>query len=299
MRKKSRTSWHTGKYIYLLWTKNIHLQKESEIVNLEISGHLDKDNTEPTLRYSLNGVNVVDELNLPEQSLPINELKRVYKLLRSIPISGYERVVTTLLIGVKHAKLAVPIKSVEGNNDEPIATKSRLGWSIYGPTNNNSTGYVNSHRVSNCICQNRDDEIHKLVKDDFTIENFGVAASSVSLESKENDRALKMLERLTIRKGNHFETGLFLWKNEKIKLPYSYGVAKKRLECLERKGSKVIEVINESMKDYIDKGYVHKLSPAELSEHHERIWYLPVFTVINPKKPENRLIRCYIMATYN
>lgn len=194
---------------------------------MEISGHLDKDNTEPTLRYSLNGVNVVDELNLPEQSLPINELKRVYKLLRSIPISGYERVVPTLLIGVKHAKLAVPIKSVEGNNDEPIATKSRLGWSIYGPTNNNSIGYVNSHRVSNCICQNRDDEIHKLVKDDFTIENFGVAASSVSLESKENDRALKMLERLTIRKGNHFETGLFLWKNEKIKLPYSYGVAKK------------------------------------------------------------------------
>lgn len=271
--------------ICLLWTKNIHRQENSESVKLEIAGDFSDDNKETALRYTLNGVNVVDELNLPEQSLPVNQLKARYQHLRNIPIKGYEQVIPTILIGIKHAKLAVPLKTVEGNDDEPIATKSRLGWSIYGPVKNSSTGYVNSHRVARCPCQDRDDEMHKMIKDHFTVENFGVVANSINLDSKENEKATKMLEELTVRKGNRFETGL-LWKNEVYQLPDSYGMAKRRLECLERKGSKTINVINEAIRDYVNKGYVHKLSPTELTKSHKRIWYLPLFTVANPKKPD-------------
>lgn len=69
-------------------------------------------------------------------------------------------------------------------------------------------------------------------------------------------------------------------------MPDSYGMARKRLVCLENKGPKVIDVINEAVRDYVEKGYVHKLSQAELAENHKRVWYLPLFTVVHPKKPE-------------
>ncbi|XP_065084915.1 uncharacterized protein LOC135707112 [Ochlerotatus camptorhynchus] len=39
------------------------------------------------------------------------------------------------------------------------------------------------------------------------------------------------------------------------------------------------------MDDYMQKGYVRKLSPEELREPKDRIWYLPIFPVFNPNKP--------------
>lgn len=37
--------------------------------------------------------------------------------------------------------------------------------------------------------------------------------------------------------------------------------------------------------DYISKGYVRPLSANELSQRYPRVWYLPVFPVVNPNKP--------------
>lgn len=266
--------------ICLLWTKKVHRQEESEIVTLEISGM-----HEPSVRHVLKNVNVVDDLDLPDQSLSLEELRRRYKYLNEIPLVGYENARPTILIGLKHARVAVPLETIEGGVDEPIATRSRLGWALHGPLNNSSTGFLNHHRVKGCPCRERDDEMHKLIKDHFTIENFGVLANNACEDSKENAKALELLKKFSVRKDNRYESRL-LWKNESYKLPDSYPMARKRLTCLENKGAKVINTINDSVKDYLEKGYVSKLSPAEAAKKHSRTWYLPLFTVINPKKPE-------------
>lgn len=170
--------------ICMLWTKKVHRQETSEVVNFEISGEYSGTSKDSPAKYSMNSVNVVDELNLPEQSLNIDQLKQRFDHLRNLPIQGFEKAVPTLLIGVKHAKLAVPLKTIESNSDGPIATKSRLGWSVHGSTSSSSKGYVNTHGVSKCPCHDRDEDIHKQIKDHFTVENFGVVASDASLDSK-------------------------------------------------------------------------------------------------------------------
>lgn len=42
------------------------------------------------------------------------------------------------------------------------------------------------------------------------------------------------------------------------------------------------------IQDYVAKGYARKLKPHELNEKHPRTWYLPIFAVTNPNKP-NRI----------
>lgn len=93
------------------------------------------------------------------------------------------------------------------------------------------------------------------------------------------------VQRVWIRKGDRFETKL-LWKSSTYSLPDSYPMAMKRLSCLENKGPKFIETIDESIRDYIKKGYVSKLSEAEAAITNNRTWYLPVFTIVHPKKTE-------------
>ena len=48
----------------------------------------------------------------------------------------------------------------------------------------------------------------------------------------------------------------------------------------------------ESIRDDVERGYVKKLSEAEVQRESKGIWYLPHRYVINPKKPD-RLRRVY------
>ena len=43
--------------------------------------------------------------------------------------------------------------------------------------------------------------------------------------------------------------------------------------------------IKEQLEDFINKKYIKKLSEEELDLPHEKVWYLPIFPVKNPNKP--------------
>lgn len=270
----------TTETICLLWTSGIHRQEETSKVNLEISGVEKGDST-----YQLRSVNVVEDLGLSPQSVDPESLANRFAYLRGLPLPKYCNAVPTILIGMKHIRLSTPLETIEGKDNQPMASRSRLGWSVYGPTGGSQTlNYANHHKVMKCPCSDRDDDLHNIVKEHFTIENFGVSINSTNMESKENQKALEMLKQFTVRKGDRFETRL-LWKNDAYSLPDSYGMARKRLSCVENKGAEVVRIINEIIEDYLAKGYASKLSPADLEKRHDRTFYLPIFTVTNPKKP--------------
>ena len=68
-----------------------------------------------------------------------------------------------------------------------------------------------------------DDELHQLVKKSFTTEDFGVKPVVEKLRSKEDQRALKIMEstkRRSNEDGIRFQTGL-LWKKDDVHLPES------------------------------------------------------------------------------
>ncbi|XP_055615006.1 uncharacterized protein LOC129761312 [Toxorhynchites rutilus septentrionalis] len=131
------------------------------------------------------------------------------------------------------------------------------------------------------------DELHEAVKQFFAVEESGVRQLGDCL-SAEEQRAQEMLEKTTKRIGRHYETGL-QWMEEEIELPDSYGMALQRHQCLQRRMDRnpaLRENISRQIKEYVEKGYAHRATPAELeSANPRKAWFLPLGAVTNPNKP--------------
>ncbi|XP_055632447.1 uncharacterized protein LOC129772938 [Toxorhynchites rutilus septentrionalis] len=272
------------KPLCLKWTSNVtREEKQSRRVTFEISG------IGKMKRYWLNDVGTIQSLDLPVQTLPINDMKLHYQHLQGIPIEGYRGAVPRLLIGIDNLKLTLPLKTREGEEGNPVAVKTRLGWCVYGGQRNARFPSVNMH-----ICEcNRDESMDETIKTYFSIEEVGARPRNECM-SKEDQRALKILQETTVSVGDRFESGL-LWKFDDFEFPDSYPMAIKRLHCLQRgmeKDPTLKENIQRQIQEYIDKGYAHRASVGELAAvDPRRIWFLPLGAVVNPKKPSKvRLI---------
>lgn len=65
-------------------------------------------------------------------------------------------------------------------------------------------------------------------------------------------------------------------------------MARRRLECLKKKMAQNPELaknLNNQLRDHIGKGNIRKLNERELQQKEHRVWYLPMFPVVNPNKP--------------
>ncbi|XP_055622896.1 uncharacterized protein LOC129766396 [Toxorhynchites rutilus septentrionalis] len=268
----------------LKWTGNVtRVEPKSQCVQLDISGK------NISSRYTLSNVRKVSRLVLPTQSIKYQDLANRFPHLRGLPLSDYELVEPKLLIGLDNLRLCVPLKLREGGPSHPIGAKCRLGWSIYGYVPNQAT---NSMIIGFHVgtVSDRDRELNQQLRDYFTLEDAGVAEAHQVHESKDEQRAIQLLRETTRRTadGSKFETGL-LWSTDEPNFPDSYPMAVRRLESLERRlqrDPELKERVHEQILDYESKGYAHRASLAELtSVEANRVWYLPLGVVTNPRKP--------------
>ncbi|XP_062702166.1 uncharacterized protein LOC134285450 [Aedes albopictus] len=268
----------------LTWTGDVsRLEPNSKQIQLGVSG------ADGRSQQKLSDVRTVKKLALPGQTLRMEDLGSTFNHLKGLPISGYEDAVPRLLIGVNNLHLTVPLKVKEGRVSEPVAVKTRLGWCVYGGSSNRLSTSLNIHA---CQCSN-DGDLHELVKSYFTLDDVGMSSTKVFM-SAEDKRAQQILQETTVRIGERYETGL-LWKHDEVEFPDSYGMAMRRLECLERRMSKNLslkESLSRQIEEYQQKGYAHRVSGEEMKQTDlKRVWYLPLGAVVNPKKPEKvRLI---------
>uniref|UniRef100_A0A182NPY0 Peptidase aspartic putative domain-containing protein n=1 Tax=Anopheles dirus TaxID=7168 RepID=A0A182NPY0_9DIPT len=134
--------------VCLKWTDDTtRNESESLEVNLQISSvH------RGAKVYDLRNVHTLRELMLPTQTLPIQELVTLYPHMKGLPIDSYTNVVPRILIGVNNIHLGKPLRCVEGKFDEPIAAKTRLGWTVFGPCRvpAHSCKLLNDHYTSGC-----------------------------------------------------------------------------------------------------------------------------------------------------
>ncbi|XP_055641601.1 uncharacterized protein LOC129778611 [Toxorhynchites rutilus septentrionalis] len=261
----------------LRWTGNTsRIEETSKIINITVGG------VGSEKRFNMINVRTVSSLNLPSQTFRMEEAVKQFGRLKQLPIKSYKNAVPRLLIGLDNLNLSVPLKSREGKGEGPVAVKTRLGWCVYGKQ---SLGVANQYNLHVCECSSNKD-LQDAVKQLYELEEVGVG--NVTLRSKEEQRALDLLEQTTVRVGEKFETGL-LWKDDHTKLPDSCSMALRRLECLERKmacNPVLKENVHQQIREFVDKGYIHKATEKELkAANPQRIWYLPVGTVVNPKKP--------------
>ncbi|XP_058449077.1 uncharacterized protein LOC131429043 [Malaya genurostris] len=271
----------------LSWTGNVTRSEEhSKRVRLDISGISQEK------KFVLSDVRTVKDLGLPTQTLRYDELVKLYPYLAGLLIPDYRDAVPKILIGNDNAHLSVTLKRRERQVDEPIATKTRLGWAIHGPIL--TMGNERCFNMHLCKCVREEDDLHELVKQYFSLENMGVSIPQ-SIDTEENQRAKQILQSTTQRVGFRFEIGL-LWKFDEFEFPDSYFMAVRRLECLERRikadadiGGSVLRQIEE----YKGKGYIQKATEEELAASDPRkVWYLPLGVTTNPKKPGKIRIFC-------
>lgn len=269
----------------LQWTGNVtRVESKSQLVNLKISGK------NGSCLHDLDHVHTVRHLVLPSQTLKYKDLAYRFPHLRGLPLEDYELVQPQLLIGLDNLRLCVPLKLREGGPKDPIGAKCRLGWSIYGciPGQPKASSIINFHGAA----ADPDHEMNEQLRDYFTLENAGVSACYVGevQESADEIRAKRLLKETTRRtlSGTSFETGL-LWNTDSPNFPDSFPMAIRRMLALERRFEREPELgekVRSQIASYEQKGYAHKAKLEELtSVDSNRVWYLPLGIVTNPKKP--------------
>ncbi|XP_062711977.1 uncharacterized protein LOC134289698 [Aedes albopictus] len=268
----------------LRWTGGTErCETNSRIYNLQIAGP-----KEGNKRFDLNDVRTVKDLMLPQQTLDMCKLSEQFQHLRGLPIDSYRDIRPRILIGTKHAHLGLALKNREGEFGQPIAVKSRLGWTICGgsgPTRGTNLHHYSFHI---CPCNNtEDDDLHQAMKNYFSFDSLGLTKTNHPHLPIEDQRALSLLQLLTRRKEERFESGL-LWRYDDVRLPDSQSMAMRRFECLKKRMVKEPElqvILQAKIAEYTAKGYIRKLSEEEINRKVPRRWYLPVFPVTNPNKP--------------
>ncbi|XP_062711694.1 uncharacterized protein LOC134289606 [Aedes albopictus] len=198
------------------------------------------------------------------------------------------RTVQKLKLQGQSFQCSLPLKVREGRANEPVAAKTRLGRCVYGKQVDGNNAVTRLHVHSE---EHRNRKLHELMKQYFSIEEAAVATP---LESEEDKRARTILERTTRRVDGCFETGL-LWKYDRPSFPNNYPLAVRRMQSLEKRLAKepgLKERVNDQIAVYESKGYAHRLTQEEVeTTNPDRVWYLPLGIVRNPKKPQKiRLI---------
>lgn len=148
--------------LILQWTKGITREENSTCISVRVQA------SKGGRRYELNNVFSVEELDLPTQSRDAVELGKRFKHLRGLPISNLKNARATILIGLDHAKLLVETKTHQGGDYEPLASKTPLGWVVWGRPNNTVSvrSFLHSARTTSFmlhdIGRNKDQALHNL-----------------------------------------------------------------------------------------------------------------------------------------
>lgn len=267
----------------LRWTGGTErCEQDSRITSLSIKG----DQNEAKM-FKLDEVQTVKELQLPYQTLDMVEMTKRYPHLRGLPIESYEQVRPKILIGMKHVHVSVVLQCREGKSGQPIATKTRLGWTVCGASYENSVPSFVHYSFHIGANSTPDEDLHRAMKEYFSFDSMGVVKSAQSLLSSEDQRACTLLDTLTKRKGDRYEVGL-LWRFDDIRLPNSRPMALHRHHLLEKRlqnNPELAAALNQKIVDYRQKGYIRKLRQEDEYQQVQRCWYLPVFPVVNINKP--------------
>ncbi|CAM4729270.1 unnamed protein product [Leuciscus chuanchicus] len=215
-----------------------------------------------------------------------------------------------LLIGYKCPQALLPRDVITGNENQPYAQRSVLGWSIicYSSTEvdyDHEDEIGVSHRIIIKEVQpatkpftELKSEVHfvyrtqvkemitpadilKVFESDFT-EKF----SEEVLISQEDIKFLRKLKEGIKQKPNgHYEMPL-PFKEEKPSLPNNKVCAEHRLRCLEKRLKKDNQYHKDYvafMEDIIARGDAEKVPESEVTN--QTTWYIPHHGVYHPQKP--------------
>lgn len=183
-------------------------------------------------KLTLADAQTVKNLNLVPQTLDYEALRTEFPHLSNLPITSYSQRRPKILIGLNNWNIAVPLKVREGGPREPIAAKSRLGWSVFRGMSAYQGYNCNFHILDQS--ENNNETLEDLVKHYFSIESLRVMPPDTFSVTRDAKRAQEIMQRTLNRVEGRFEIGL-LWKHDTLRLPNSEPMARQRFWSMERR----------------------------------------------------------------
>jgi len=231
----------------LQWTHNLSQTDDtSRRVSFKIS-------VEDNKCYYLNNVHTIKDLALPAQSCDVSRLRKRWSYLDGYEIPKLQEANPTILIGQDNCHLIIARTVVEEQTNAPVLSLTKLGWILHG--NVSLVKRVDSNYTF--LSYTRDEMLHAMVKESYTVDNFGVKPPNKPLMGSKENRAMQILEQTTKRVGDRFESGL-LWAKEDPYFPNTRTMALHRLKSMEKKMDSDVEfdaLYCQKMEDYVAKGY--------------------------------------------
>ncbi|XP_045028164.1 uncharacterized protein LOC123471199 [Daphnia magna] len=192
-----------------------------------------------------------------------NTLKKRWRHLADLPLeSNGGRV--DILLGIDQAYLTTAIESRFGQEDEPTAIRTRLGWVVRGVIGNTFRNLMaRTHAVFTSM-EEEGDALAQQMKRFCDTEEFGTEHKTDGV-SEDDRQAIDILESGTRKLAVGYETPI-TWKVGEPDLPNNRHLAERRLATLLHRFNEEPDFGQEyrkAMEKNFEKGYAIVLAPAD------------------------------------
>ncbi|XP_047989853.1 uncharacterized protein LOC125229116 [Leguminivora glycinivorella] len=227
----------------------------------------------------------VGRLDFTTQTISEREIDDCEHLRDIKHLLTYEDATPGILLGQDNWELVVSRKLKKGRRDQPVASKTLLGWVLHGCRH--SQAIPVAHCCAHLTRIQPGGNIENEMKNFFALESLSIEPRKP--RSDPEQQALKTLEEKSRRlPDGRFETGL-LWRQEDINIPDNRADALKRLHTLEKKLDRDAD-LKKQYTERVDNLLVSAYAELAPTPSSGKTWYLPHFAVRNPEKPKIRLV---------
>ncbi|KAG5683015.1 hypothetical protein PVAND_012325 [Polypedilum vanderplanki] len=267
-------------------TKNITGIK----VDLPIQGILPNSK-----QYLIKGCFAIDDFNLPARTLNVEQLKRMYPHLQSIPFESYFNMVPAILLGTSQASLYEAIAPIwEDGENKPIGILTKLGYSIYGCSSTQQDTVDVLNAIASDVTDKDDtgfvtnDELSHQLEFINSLDSLHLKPAGIQLTADEKS-AIAQAEKGLVQLPNGFIQMPLIWRlkdGKKPKLVDNFAMVLRRQLAQERKLQKnpeLLESFNNNFKKEIDDGYIRSAT-AEDMHTTGNVNYVPMSLVVNANK---------------
>ena len=206
------------------------------------------------------------------------------------------------MLGMNVPATTMPLEVRTGNEGEPYAIRSKLGWLVYGLDK-----VKPKEKLPAFFCKSQDVQV---IEGQYDLEQKFRALYNAEFSEKlsdpkeglsiEDQKFLKIMDTTTQLKNGHYEIDLPIKKDD-LKMPDNSSQAKGCLSNLGRrlnKNSTMHQQYSTYMKKLIKDGHAEKIPPEEIYRNDGRTWYIPHHGVYHPKKPEKLRVVFNCPITY-
>ena len=183
-----------------------------------------------------------------------------------------------ILIGNNVPAAFAPIEVKTGSIGSPFATKTLLGWVVWGMTRKGKT-------VNSCNYTLADVNLETLYRQSLDYDFPEKVAEDKREWSWEDRKFMNMMDESCILIDGHYQVDLPL-RDTELKLPNNKEMAENRLKSLQKKMGRISQFKADYVafiQEMIDKGYAEEVLEQNVKDGQE--WYIPHHGVYHPRKP--------------